>query len=133
MTKKFQKLLQDVGLRHTRQRDKIATILFSGPPQHFSAEQLYEIVKNKPLKISLATIYNTLRDFTSAGLLKEITIESDRTWYDTCVENHHHFYNPNNNELLDIPSDCINVSNLPKPPQGHKIESVNVIIRLNKK
>jgi len=133
LTKKFKKILQDAGLRHTRQRDKIASILFSGPPQHLSAEQLYEIVKNKSFKISLATVYNSLRDFTKAGLLKEITIEPDRTWYDTCVECHHHFYNPNNNELLDIPSNSVDVSNLPKPPKGYKINSIDVIIRLNKK
>ena len=93
MQKSIRDKIQESGLRLTLQRIEIAKILFSGPPKHFTANHIYKIVKKKKLNISLATIYNTLRDFSDKKLINEIIFEPSRNWYDTCLEDHHHFFN----------------------------------------
>ena len=94
--------LNQAGLRLTSQRLRIAEILFSGPPKHFTAEHVYEIIQKQNLNISLATLYNTLRDFSKKRLINEIIFEPGRNWYDTCLDDHHHFYNKKTQKLIDI-------------------------------
>ena len=124
------KKIKSSGLRLTYQRIKIAEALFSGPPKHFTAEHIHEDIKKKKLNISLATIYNTLRDFTQKNLLNEIILESGRNWYDTCLDEHHHFYDPKTNELIDINKNDISISKYPTPPDGFKIKKFDVIIEI---
>ena len=126
----IQKKIKSSGLRLTYQRIKIAEALFSGPPKHFTAEHIHEAIKKKKLNISLATIYNTLRDFTQKNLLNEIILESGRNWFDTCLEEHHHFYNPKTNEFIDIKKNDISLSKCPTPPDGFKIKKFDVIIEI---
>ena len=126
----IQKKIKSTGLRLTYQRLKIAEALFSGPPKHFTAEHVHEAIKKKKLNISLATIYNTLRDFTQKNLLNEIILESGRNWYDTCLEEHHHFYNPKTNELIDIKKNDITLSKYPSPPDGFSIRKFDVVIEI---
>ncbi len=124
------KKIKSSGLRLTYQRIKIAEALFTGPPKHFTAEHIHEDIKKKKLNISLATIYNTLRDFTQKNLLNEIILESGRNWYDTCLDEHHHFYDPKTNELIDINKNDISISKYPAPPDGFKIKKFDVIIEI---
>ena len=126
----IKKKIKSSGLRLTYQRIKIAEALFTGPPKHFTAEHIHEDIKKKKLNISLATIYNTLRDFTQKNLLNEIILESGRNWYDTCLGEHHHFYDPKTNELIDIDKNDIRISKYPSPPDGFKIKKFDVIIEI---
>jgi Fur family iron response transcriptional regulator len=123
-------LLRQHGLRPTRQRIALASLLFDGHPRHVTAESLKEQVKASGIKLSLATIYNTLHQFTAVGLLKEIKGISDVTWFDTNINSHHHFWDTSNNHLIDIPASSITISNLPKTPAGKVINGVEVIVRL---
>tara|TARA_B100001093_G_scaffold67985_1_gene58088 strand:- start:282 stop:677 length:396 start_codon:yes stop_codon:yes gene_type:complete len=122
--------IQKSGLRLTHQRIKIAKILFSGPPMHFTANHIYKIVKKKKLNISLATIYNTLRDFSDKKLINEIIFEPSRNWYDTCLEDHHHFFNSKTQKLIDINKNDISLKSYPKPPDGYKIRKYNIVIEI---
>ena len=122
--------IQESGLRLTLQRIEIAKILFSGPPNHFTANHIYKIVKKKKLNISLATIYNTLRDFSDKKLINEIIFEPSRNWYDTCLEDHHHFFNSKTQKLIDINKNDISLKSYPKPPDGYKIRKYNIVIEI---
>ena len=122
--------IQESGLRLTLQRIEIAKILFSGPPKHFTANHIYKIVKKKKLNISLATIYNTLRDFSDKKLINEIIFEPSRNWYDTCLEDHHHFFNSKTQKLIDINKNDISLKSYPKPPDGYKIRKYNIVIEI---
>ena len=131
---KLQKTIRDKfqqsGLRKTHQRIQIAEILFSGPSMHFTANHIYEMVKKKKLNISLATIYNTLRDFSDKKLINEIIFEPSRNWYDTCLEEHHHFFNSKTQKLIDINKDDISLKSYPKPPNGYTIRKYNIVIEI---
>ena len=122
--------LNQAGLRLTSQRLKIAEILFSGPPKHFTAEHVYEIIQKQNLNISLATIYNTLRDFSKKSLINEIIFEPGRNWYDTRLDDHHHFYNKKTQKLIDIKKSEISLKEIPNPPKGCKINKYDVIIEI---
>jgi Fur family iron response transcriptional regulator len=129
--KKFIKAkIEKSGLRLTYQRIKIAEILFAGPPKHFTAEHIKLEVKEKRLNISLATIYNTLRDFNGKSLIRQIKLESTRNWYDTCLEDHHHFYNSKTQQLIDIKKNDISLKKYPSPPIGYKIKKYDVLIEI---
>ena len=130
MQKPIRDKIQESGLRLTLQRIEIAKILFSGPPMHFTANHIYKIVKKKKLNISLATIYNTLRDFSDKKLINEIIFEPSRNWYDTCLEDHHHFFNSKTQKLIDINKNDISLKSYPKPPDGYKIRKYNIVIEI---
>ena len=130
MQKSIRDKIQESGLRLTLQRIEIAKILFSGPPKHFTANYIYKIVKKKKLNISLATIYNTLRDFSDKKLINEIIFEPSRNWYDTCLEDHHHFFNSKTQKLIDINKNDISLKSYPKPPDGYKIRKYNIVIEI---
>ena len=122
--------LKRAGLRPTRQRLALAALLFDGGHRHVTAEQLQGEAGKSAIKVSLATIYNTLHQFTEAGLLREVVIEPGRSYFDTNMDDHHHFYVEGSGRLLDIPADSVNLASLPTPPEGTSISRVDVIIRI---
>ena len=122
--------LRSVGLRPTRQRLALAKLLFNGSNRHVTAEMLHTEARNARVQVSLATIYNTLHQFTDVGLLREIVVNSGYSYFDTNTTTHHHFYRQDSSELIDIGGSEIQISHLPNPPSGTKITSVEVIVRI---
>ena len=120
--------LQAVGLRPTRQRLALARLLFDGRERHVTAEQLHAEAAAQHTGVSLATVYNTLHQFTDAGLLREVVVDPGRSYFDTNIADHHHFYHQGTGSLSDI--GAVTVSNLPEPPPGSRIARVDVVIRL---
>ncbi len=124
--------LRSANLRPTRQRLALAGLLFSKGDRHVSAEVLYDEAREAGVAVSLATIYNTLHQFTDCGLLRAISIESSKTYFDTNTGHHHHFYFEDSEEVVDMPADCVEVRSLPTPPEGTEISRVDVIVRVKK-
>lgn len=122
--------LREVKLRPTRQRLSLARLLFEQGCRHVSAETLHEEALRTGVKVSLATIYNTLHQFTEAGLLREVVVDAGRTYFDTNVDDHHHFFFESSGELVDIPLDSISVDGLPSAPDGHEVSRVDVVVRV---
>jgi len=122
--------LREANLRPTRQRIDLAKLLFSKGDRHVCAENLFEEAREAGVMVSLATIYNTLHQFTDSGLLRAITVDSSRTYFDTNTGDHHHFYLEDSNELMDMPDGYVKVDNLPLPPEGLEISSVDVVVRV---
>jgi Fur family iron response transcriptional regulator len=129
-TTALEERLKAAGLRPTRQRLALASLLFRGCDRHVTAEQLHAEALMQCCKVSLATIYNTLNQFTQMGLLREVVIDPTRSYYDTNVTQHHHFYAECTGMLSDIADDRVCMASLPLPPDGMTITSVEVIIRL---
>ncbi len=125
--------LRDAGLRPTKQRLSLAHLLYSQGNRHVSAEALHEEALGAKVDVSLATVYNTLHQFTDAGLLRAVAVESSKTYFDTNTTDHHHFFIENENRVVDVPASQINVSDLPEAPEGMEIARVDVIVRLRKK
>ena len=126
------KKLRESGLRPTRQRLKICEVLFSTEKTfHFTINDLNKIIEEKlSKKISLATVYNTIHAFKKKGYLKEISINSDKSYFDTNVTEHHHFFDEDTNELIDCSSGDIDSVNIKKNITGKKIKSVEVLIKV---
>ena len=122
--------LRSVGLRPTRQRLALARLLFEAGHRHVTAEDLHKEAREANVGVSLATIYNTLHQFTEAGLLREVVVDSGRCYFDTNNSEHHHFFLQNGGRLIDIPAAAITVENLPEPPAGTAVSRVDVIIRV---
>jgi Fur family iron response transcriptional regulator len=120
--------LAAAGLRPTRQRMSLGWLLFSGGTRHLTAEKLFEEAQASNVSISLATIYNSLHQFTDARLLREIAVDGTRTYFDTNTRSHHHFLV--DGVLIDIPEVKIDLLNLPQPPAGKRIAEIEVIVRL---
>ena len=125
--------LRRSGLRPTRQRVALGWLLFAKGDRHVTAEKLYEEATGSRVAISLATVYNTLHQFTEAGLLREIAVDGSKTYFDTNVSRHHHFLVEDSNQLLDIPGDRVEIVCVPEAPEGMEIASVDVVVRLRKK
>lgn len=122
--------LNAAGLRPTRQRLALARLLFDAPQRHVTAEQLHAEVLEGRANVSLATVYNTLNQFTRAGLLREVVVEAGRSYYDTNTSDHHHFYNEKTGALSDIAGGAIAVTGLPTPPDGARVARVDVVVRV---
>lgn len=122
--------LRCAGLRPTRQRVLLAELLFSKGDRHVSAEMLHSEVIAVGEQVSLATVYNTLHQFTDAGLLRELAIDGSKAFFDTNVSNHNHFFIEDRGELIDIHGENIRVDGLPEPPQGMRISHIDVVVRL---
>ena len=122
--------LKAVGLRPTRQRLALAKLLFDGEDRHVTAEQLHSEAHAANIKVSLATVYNTLHQFTEAELMREVVVEPGRSYFDTNITDHHHFFHEDAGELTDIPAAALSVARLPATPNGTEIKRVDVIIRL---
>lgn len=123
--------LQAAGLRATPKRIAIGGLLFDGTDRHVTADDVAMLARKHGVRVSLATVYNTLNQFVSAGLMKRITLDTDRTYFDTNVSEHHHLFFEENGVLHDIPGHAIRVEGLPDVPAGSKIRSVEVIVRMS--
>ena len=123
--------LKAAGLRPTRQRLALAKLLFDCEDRHVTAEQLHSEAHAANIKVSLATVYNTLHQFTEAGLLREVVVDSSCTYFDTNVSEHHHFFHEDQGVLTDIDGEEVNIHALPAAPEGTKVSRVDVIIRLS--
>ena len=121
------------GLRPTRQRLALARLLVGdGQDRHVTAESLFALTGGVGEKVSLATVYNTLRAFCEAGLVNEVVVDGARSYFDTRVENHPHFYWEDTHALTDAPADEVTISTLPAAPMGTEIARVDVVIRLRR-
>lgn len=124
--------LRAAGLRPTRQRCSLAMLLFGRGDRHVSAETLHEEAVGAGVRVSLATIYNTLHQFQQSGLLRELAVDGQRSYFDTNISNHNHFYIEDRGELIDIPGDSVRVDGLPQAPEGMRISHIDVVVRLVK-
>ncbi|MFZ2470089.1 iron response transcriptional regulator IrrA [Parvibaculum sedimenti] len=123
--------LREAGLRPTRQRLALGRLLFDGGDRHVTAEALHEEAQAAGVSVSLATVYNTLHQFTEAHLLREVVVDSARTYFDTNVSDHHHFFLENAGSLMDIDGGKIAITGLPQAPEGTDVARVDVIVRLH--
>ncbi len=131
----FEKKLRSVGLRPTRQRLDICEVLFDRKETfHFTIDDLRKILKTKlNCKVSIATVYNTINSFKQKGYIKEISLNSEKTYFDTNVTNHHHFYNETTNELVDFNDSDVEQLKLRKNLPGKKIKSIEVLVKVANK
>ncbi len=125
--------LRRAGLRPTRQRVSLGWLLFAKGDRHVTAESLYEEATRARVPVSLATVYNTLHQFTDAGLLRQLAVDGSKSYFDTNPDEHHHFFSEEEQVLMDMPYNEIMVSALPEPPEGHEIVRVEVIVRMRRK
>lgn len=125
-------MLRKSGLRPTRQRVALADLLFARGNRHISAESLHDEAVVGRVPVSLATIYNTLHQFTEAGLLREVAVDGSKTYFDTNTGDHHHFFVEDDNQVIDIPDGEIGMGAVPTPPPGYVVSRVDVIVRLRR-
>ena len=125
--------LREVGLRPTRQRLALAKLLLEKGDRHVTAEMLHAEAQGAGVQVSLATVYNTLHQFTDAGLLREIVVDSTRSYFDTNRTDHHHFFYEGSGRLQDIPADAVELARLPEAPAGTAVSRVDVIVRVSNK
>jgi len=126
-------ILRTAGLRPTRQRVSLAELLYSKGDRHISAEVLHEEAVAADVPVSLATVYNTLHQFTEAGLLREVAIDGNKTYFDTNVSDHHHFFIEGENKVIDIPGEGVGIGAIPEAPDGMEIVRVDVVVRVREK
>ena len=124
--------IKSVSLRPTRQRLALGKLLFDDADRHVTPESLHEEATAAGVKVSLATVYNTLNQFAAAGLLTQVVVAPGRSYYDTNITNHHHFFCEDNGTLEDIPGDAIKLASLPEPPLGTKVKRFDVVVRVEK-
>jgi Fur family iron response transcriptional regulator len=125
--------LSTAGLRPTRQRLAMAALLVGdGQDRHVTAESLYDACATAGEKVSLATVYNTLRAFCDAGLMREVTVDGTKSYFDTRMDDHPHFYIEDSGMLADAPPDQLSITSLPTPPDGMEITKVDVVIRVRR-
>jgi len=122
--------LRAAGLRPTRQRVALAGLLLGNGNRHVTAEQLHGEALAAAIPVSLATVYNTLHQFIDCGILRELVIEPGRSYFDTNLDDHHHFYCESTGLLQDIPGEMVMVGRLPQPPAGAEISRIDVVIRI---
>ena len=126
-------MLRSVGLRPTRQRMELGWLLFSKGDRHLTAEMLFEEASKARVPVSLATVYNTLNQFTDVGLLRQVAVDGSKTYFDTNTSEHHHFFVEGENALVDIPGAEEIVGKLPAAPTGYEVARIDVVVRLRKK
>ena len=126
-------MLQAAGLRPTRQRMALGWLLFGKGARHLTAEMLYEEATLAKVPVSLATVYNTLNQLTDAGLLRQVSVDGTKTYFDTNVSSHHHFYLEGSHELVDIPDLNLELSSMPDVPEGYEIARIDMVVRLRRK
>jgi Fur family transcriptional regulator, iron response regulator len=123
------KLLAEHGLQVTSQRLDIAEYVLSRP-QHLSADQILGAMRVRGSRVSKATVYNTMNLFSERGIVRTVDVDSDRQYYDSRSEPHHHFYNVDTGELLDIPAESVHLDLAADLPQGTEREGVEIVIRV---
>jgi Fur family iron response transcriptional regulator len=126
-------MLRQVGLRPTRQRMALGWILFGKGERHLTAEMLYEEATRAKVPVSLATVYNTLHQFTQVGLLRQVGVDGSKAYFDTNATEHHHYFVEGANELFDIPGAVVVVDKMPAAPAGFEIARIDVVVRLRRK
>ncbi|HEV2954724.1 MAG TPA: Fur family transcriptional regulator [Xanthobacteraceae bacterium] len=126
-------MLRRVGLRPTRQRMSLGWLLFAKGDRHVTAELLYEEATRAKVPVSLATVYNTLHQFTEVGLLRQVAVDGSKSYFDTNASEHHHFFVEGEDALVDIPGAQVLVDKLPTAPEGYEIARVDVVVRLRRK
>jgi Fur family iron response transcriptional regulator len=124
--------LRHAGLRPTRQRVELAGLLFKDCDRHVTAESLHDEITKSGVKVSLATVYNTLHQFTEAGLLRQVIVDAARGYFDTNTGEHQHFFLEKEGLLIDIPGDTIAVAGVPNPPAGLAVDRVDVVVRVKR-
>ena len=124
--------LRLAGLRPTRQRIELGSILFAKGHRHISAEDLHAEADAAGVQVSLATVYNALHQFTEAGLLREVAIDGGRTYFDTNISDHHHFFVEDEAQLIDLVG-CVEFDRLPEPPPGMEITAVELVVRVRRR
>jgi Fur family transcriptional regulator, iron response regulator len=124
--------LRQAGLRPTRQRVELAGLLFSDSDRHVTAESLHDEITTAGVKVSLATVYNTLHQFTEAGLLRQVIVDAARSYFDTNTGEHQHFFLEKEGLLIDIPGESIAVAGVPAPPPGLAVDRVDVVVRVKR-
>ena len=124
--------LKQAGLRPTRQRLALAKLLFEPGFRHVTAEQLHAEAAGANMRVSLATVYNTLHQFTDVGLLRQVAVDGSKTYFDTNASEHHHFFVEGDNELVDIPGADVIVDKMPIAPDGYEVARIDVVVRLRK-
>ena len=129
----FAEQLRLAGLRPTRQRVAIAALLLDGRHRHVSADSLTEEITAAGLQVSGGTVYNTLKQFTDAGLLRRVMVHNEYSLFDTNTDRHHHFYDASKDQLVDIPNDDLILAQLPQAPDGYEINAVDVVIHIQSK
>lgn len=124
--------LRSAALRPTRQRMALTRLLLDGDDRHVTAEALHKEARAANVRVSLATVYNTLHQFTAAGLLREVVVDASRSYFDTNASHHHHFFCEEDRCLVDIPGEELKVAKLPHPPPGTTVTEVDIVIRVRK-
>lgn len=124
--------LRDAGLRPTRQRLELAKLLFADGDRHFTADMLHDDAVRRSIPVSLATVYNTLQQFTQSGLVRRLAMDGQKTWFDTNVSHHHHLFNEDENEIVDVPDGYLAISELPPVPEGMEISRIEVVVRMRR-
>jgi Fur family transcriptional regulator, iron response regulator len=124
--------MQRRGVRVTEQRLRVARVLLSAP-QHLTAEQIAEAVRGGGLHISKATIYNTLNLFVERGLIRQLAVGMEQTWFDSNVESHYHFQDEISGALTDLPTPDVEFARLPAPPPGMEVAGIDLVIRLRRR
>ena len=122
--------LKEAGLRPTRQRVALAKLLVETGPRHVTAEELFQEARSAGIPVSLATIYNTLHQFTAAGLMTEVVAGSGQSYFDTNPTSHYHYFDKTTGEIIDVPEDAIQFTLLPEPPPGKVIDRIDVVVRI---
>jgi Fur family transcriptional regulator, iron response regulator len=125
--------LRRSGLRPTRQRVSLGWLLFGKGDRHITAEMLFDEAVRSRVPVSLATVYNTLHQFTEAGLLRQLAVDGSKTYFDTNPSEHHHFFVEGDEELMDMPAEGVTVADLPETPEGYEIARVDVVVRLRRR
>jgi len=124
--------LKACGIRPTAQRTRIASVLLSAP-QHLSAEQILATLRGSGARVSKATVYNTLNLFASRGLIRQLSVDGARAWFDSNIDPHYHFHDLSSGALIDVPVPDVEFSRLPVPPPGTEVAGIDLVIRLRKK
>lgn len=124
--------MTECGIRPTEQRVRIASVLLC-EPQHLSAEQILAALRTSGTRVSKATVYNTLNLFASHGLIRQLSLDGARAWFDSNVAAHYHFHDVSSGALIDVPVPDVEFSRLPPPPPGTEVEGIDLVIRLRKK
>ena len=124
--------LQKFGVRPTRQRLDLSALLFDGQHKHVTAEELLSVARSKKIRVSLATIYNSLNHFVKVGMLQETSMGAGKTYFDTNTDLHHHFFDEESGRLWDIPASAVKVDYSAAAPEGLAVDRVSVTIRLHK-
>jgi Fur family iron response transcriptional regulator len=131
-TPECEQRLAGCGIRPTPQRVRIASLLLSSP-QHLSAEQILASLRTSGARVSKATVYNTLNLFAGHGLIRQLSVDGTRAWFDSNVEPHYHFHDLSTGALIDVPVPAVEFSRMPPPPPGSEVAGIDLVIRLRKK